>query len=327
MPPRPRSGICLASAVVAGALLAGTAFADPVAFDYRGICDASGAVALDGDHFAVADDETNTLWIYRRGDPDIVDRLDLSESLKAKPTKEVDLEGTARVGDRIYWIASHSKDKKKRRRFFATDIVAGSPPTLQRPAKYSNDVVKEMIAAPGLAAYDLEDAAARKDPEQEGALNIEGLAATPDGGLLIGFRNPIPQGKALMVPLKNPNKVLKGEKARFGAPVELDLGGKGIRSLERVGADYLIVAGPYNDDGSFALFRWSGASDATPQQIDAATLLTDLHPEALFAVPGTNQVQILSDDGGVMVDGTECKHLEGANEAKKGFRSRVLTFN
>ncbi|HUU24291.1 MAG TPA: DUF3616 domain-containing protein [Methyloceanibacter sp.] len=307
------------------------AFADPVAFDYRGICDASGAVALDSDHFAVADDETNTLWIYRRGEPDIVDRLDLSESLKTKPTKEVDLEGAARVGGRIYWIASHSKDKKKRRRFFATDIVAGAPPTLQKPPKYSNDLLKEMIAAPGLAAYDLEDAAARNDPEQEGALNIEGLAATPDGDLLIGFRNPIPKGKALIVPLKNPNKVLKGEKARFGAPVELDLGGKGIRSIERVGADdlagYLIVAGPYNDDGSFALFRWSGASDATPQQIDAATLLTDLHPEALFAVPGTNEVQILSDDGGVMVDGTECKNLEGANEAKKGFRSQVLTLN
>lgn len=30
-------------------------------FSYRGICDASAAVALDVDHFVVADDEKNTL--------------------------------------------------------------------------------------------------------------------------------------------------------------------------------------------------------------------------------------------------------------------------
>jgi len=34
-----------------------------------------------------------------------------------------------------------------------------------------------------------------------GGLNIEGLCATPDGQLLIGFRNPIPDGKALIAPL------------------------------------------------------------------------------------------------------------------------------
>jgi hypothetical protein len=33
-----------------------------------------------------------------------------------------------------------------------------------------------------------------------GGLNIEGLAATPDGQLLIGFRNPLSEGKALLLP-------------------------------------------------------------------------------------------------------------------------------
>ena len=33
--------------------------------------------------------------------------------------------------------------------------------------------------------------------EAEGGFNIEGLAAAPDGSLLIGLRNPIPQGRAL----------------------------------------------------------------------------------------------------------------------------------
>lgn len=74
-----------------------------------------------------------------------------------------------------------------------------------------------------------------KAPKAEGGLNIEGLTATPEGELLIGFRNPIPDGKALLLPLKNPSDLVKNPdtaKAIFGEPITLDLGGLGIRSIE-----------------------------------------------------------------------------------------------
>ena len=47
-------------------------------------------------------------------------------------------------------------------------------------------------------------------------MNIEGLCPTPEGELLIGFRNPIPGERALIVPLKNPGELIEGKPARFG---------------------------------------------------------------------------------------------------------------
>ena len=135
--------------------------------------------------------------------------------------------------------------------------------------------------------------------------------------MLVGFRNPIRNGQALAIPLENPGKVTEGKKAKFGDAIELDLDGRGIRSIERVGSGYLIVAGPPADDGDFALYRWSGQSQEVPVKVEAVTF-TDLHPEALFAVPGGNVVRLLSDDGGVVTDGVRCKDQP---EANRSFRS------
>jgi hypothetical protein len=162
--------------------------------------------------------------------------------------------------------------------------------------------------------------AAKLPPEAPGGLNIEGLAAAPVGRLLIGFRNPIPEDGALIVVLENPGDVLEGRAARFAAPVRLKgLDGNGIRSIDRIGASYLVVGGPPGDKGSFALHRWSGNGD------EAATLIRGvdfkgLQPEAMFAV-SADTVQIVSDDGGVIIDGKECKALDEANQS---FRTLLL---
>ena len=107
----------------------------------------------------------------------------------------------------------------------------------------------------------------------------------------------------------------------IGLAMALDLGRRGIRSIERIGESYLIVAGPTADRGSFALYRWSG------QPADAATQvagidLKDLRPEGLFAIPGSGRVQLLSDDGGIRIAGVECKKLPVADQT---FRSLTIT--
>lgn len=295
-----------------------------VEFDYYGLCDASAAIALDEDHFVVADDETNTLYIFKRGTPEAVDRLLLSDAEGIpKNTKEIDLEGGARLNDRIYWIASHSKDKGKRRRFFMTEIVSGSPPGLKLPASVQKGLKDALITDPRLDTFDMKAAAKSKDPEAKGALNIEGLAEGPDGSLLIGFRNPVKNEKALIVPLNNPDAFIAGKKAELGAPIALDLGNRGIRSLERVDQHYLIVAGPYNDHGSFALYRWSGKAEDAPEELDVD--LEGIRPEALFSISGTSKIELLSDDGSEMVGGMRCKDLKQAGkEALMGFRSRII---
>ncbi len=294
------------------------------AFTYRGPCDASAAVALDADHFVVGNDERNTLHIYRRGQAQAAATLELSKFLGTRADEESDIEGAAAVGRRIYWIASHSRDSRgreqpARHRFFATDVLPGQPPALEPVGEPYTNLLRDLLATDALEPYKLANAA-RLAAEADGGFNIEGLAATPDGRLLIGLRNPLPRQRALVVPLQNPGDVIKGQRARFGAPIELDLGQRGIRSIERVGSGYLIVAGPPADRGRIALYRWSG------QPGDATTPVTgidlkDLRPEALFATGHAGDVQLLSDDGGVKIDGVECKKRP---EARQAFRSLTV---
>ena len=294
-------------------------------FSYRALCDASAAVALGANHFAVADDELNTLRIYQRGHAGPVGSLALAAFLDTKEDKESDLEAAAAIGTRMYWISSHGRNasgkaQERRYRFFATDVLAGPIPTLVTVGQPYSELLDDLKKAPSLKGYKLADAA-KLAPEAAGGLNIEGLAATPDGKLLIGFRNPVPGGSALIVTLENPKDVIEGKKAKFGLPITLDLKGRGIRSIELVsGARYLIIAGPTADNGSFALFRWSGKSGAAAQAMPQLEF-DNFRPEALFAIPQTDTVQILSDDGGVKLDGMRCKDQEKSTQS---FRSMIV---
>jgi hypothetical protein len=306
-------------AVVISALLMRSTYAQPVDF-FRGPCDASAAVALGPDGFVVANDEDNTLRIHRYGQPAPVASVPLAGFLDTGK-READIEGAAAIGSRIWWTASHSRNSKgreqpSRHRIFATDIREGSPPTLTPVGKPYVDLLRDLAEAPALAPYRLE-AASRLATEADGGLNIEGLAATPDGGLLIGFRSPLRDARALIVPLTNPAEIIDGKRARLGAPIELDLGGRGIRSMELIDGAYWIVAGPVADRGTFAVYRWSGRAAEAPVLMPKVSI-GDLRPEALFAIPASTRVRLLSDDGGVPVQGVECKDLP---MSKQGFRS------
>jgi hypothetical protein len=294
-------------------------------FTYQGMCDASAAVALDANYFAVADDERNTLKVFRRGKKGPVGTIDLSVFLGTKPDKESDIEGAATIDGRTYWISSHGRNstaerQERRLRFFATDVVVGkSVPTVSTAGRPYLSLLDDLIAAPQLSALKLADAADLA-PEATGGLNIEGLAATQDKKLLIGFRNPIRSQRALLVPLENPHEVIQGKAARFGTAILLDLNNRGIRSIDRVGTSYLIVAGPTADSGSFALYRWSGDPAQAPTALGGIDF-RGLHPEAMFAIPGGRKVQFLSDDGQRKIGGVECKRLD---RSKQMFRSVII---
>ena len=287
-------------------------------FIYRGMCDASAAAALDAHHFVVANDERNQLKVYKRGTAEPVHCVDLAPFLGTKKKKESDLEGAATIGNRIYWISSHGRNGKgeeqeRRYRFFATEAFKREP-WVEPVGKPYAGMLDDLLAADALKPYKLAEAASRA-PKLDGGFNIEGLAATPEGDLLIGLRNPAPAGKALVVHLRNPAEVIEGAKAQFGQVAELDLGGRAIRSIELVGLAYMIVAGPTGKTGDFALYRWSGDADDTPLEIGHVDF-REARPEALFAIPGTHMVQILSDDGG-----DHCKEIP---EKEQTFMSVVV---
>ncbi|MEY9604142.1 hypothetical protein AB7M74_010753 [Bradyrhizobium japonicum] len=287
--------------------------------EYSDMCDASAAAAVSADMFIVANDEDNVLRVYRRGEPTVVQAFSLDQFLRPDPDEpEADIEGATRIDDRVYWVTSHGQNKNgknrpSRHRLFATTVaVQDGKVTLTFVGTAYRDLRADLIAAPQLAKYNLK-VAATIAPEDPGGFNIEGLAATPDGRLLLGFRNPITEkGKALVVPVENPKEVILGKKAQIGLPIEIVLDGRGIRSIEfnQERNLYFIVAGPYGDVGSFALYTWSGQPEKDPEIVKGMDLST-LSVEAIYFAPGDKMhLHAISDDGGRKINGKDCKKVD-----------------
>jgi len=296
---------------------------DPTPGTYRQACDGSGGVALDFDHFLAFADDDQVARVYTRGaDGPPALALDITDAIGLQASDEADLEDAARVGDRIYVIASHGRKKDgtlqaSRYRFVALD-VAGADLSV---AGTTSELLRDLLSpaswdTPDAAVLDLLAAASQLDqasvpelaPELAGT-NIEGLAAV-DGQLLIGFRNPQASSRALVVTLTNADDVLAtGAAAHFGRAIQLDLGGLGIRSMTwspLLGA-VLVIAGPHDGKGEFRLYRWSGAADDPPVVMQDLPATSTAHPEAVLAYPNTKDVQILYDAGDATIGGSSCK--------------------
>jgi hypothetical protein len=310
-------------AFFAAALVSSQA-AEPMVF--RGMCDASAVAALDEEFFVVADDEDNSLRVYSRANPGLPQQIkNLSVFLgMGRHESEADLEGAARSGDRIYWISSHGanangKVQINRHQFFATTgSVKDGRIELEPIGRPYSKLLQDLSRIPELVRFNL-GAAAERPPKSSGALNIEGLSSTPEGHLLIGFRNPIPQSKALLVPLLNPADLIAGRPGRFGSSILLELDGLGIRSIEYREGRYLIIAGSHDGDGPSRLYEWGGGA-GKPRLVEQPEL-SRINPEAItfFAQGGTERLWVISDDGSLKVGGVECKRLKDPNQ--KFFRA------
>ncbi|NOT85306.1 MAG: DUF3616 domain-containing protein [Methylococcaceae bacterium] len=293
---------------------------------YTGHCNPSAAVALDKEHFIVADDEDNQLRIYAKTSPSQpLQTLALADifsgDIEDGEDLEIDLEGAAEIDGTYFWIGSHSTSRKgqerpARQRLLALTLTVGDQG--QFIAHPAGQIVTTLLAALAADArfkpYHFKQARSIQS-KSIGGLNIEGLSATPAKSLLIGFRNPLQggkikqdrliNGKALVIELLNPFAVIKGQAALFADPIELDLQGLSIRDIcWRKNQKYLIVAGPYHDNlpnkkqprEKTQLYSWSTKSGKLKQlkQID----LEDLNIETAIFYPGQpDSVQLLSDDG------------------------------
>jgi hypothetical protein len=301
---------------------------------YTGMSDASAAVALDAYTFMVADDEENTLRVYRRDPPgpplqEIPWDVHLGIDPQQDEHPEVDVEGATVLDGRIYWISSHGRNKDgrwrpNRHRFFAITLEKTAGRLVAKPfGKAYHDLAVDLAGDKRLQDLGLAKALAMDQPQVEAlapkrkGLNIEGLSAAADGkSLLIAFRNPRGHDGALLVPLENPAAVLAdGARPQFGTPIQLQLTAKidgkrrrfGVRGIEYSPrhAAYLIAAGPPDEKTVSAVYRWSGAPDQQPQLLKQATQavndLEDFTPETIVVYPGEDKIQLLSDDGALPV--------------------------
>jgi hypothetical protein len=290
--------------------------------EFEGACDASGAVPVDERHFAVADDEDNVLRVYdAMVGGEAVRKTNLSRQIALKKKGEADIEAATSLGGRAFWITSHGRNAKGDEDPNRSLVITTELPSLDERVDVEGEVYRNLLVdlqhEPALARYDLQHAS-ELAPKEPGGLNIEGLTATPDGKLLVGFRSPVPGGKALLVPIDNPEALYGAGQARFGAPIELDLGGLGVRALSWWRGAYWIAAGPTAEGGPARLYHYSGPGSAP--RLAGEAVFADANPEAFFTAENNDEILVLSDDGARTVRGKPCKKLKG----KKHKRFRGL---
>jgi hypothetical protein len=305
---------------------------------YEGVCDASGAVPVNpsdpGDlRFLVADDEDDRAIIRMYdgalGGPPVRELSLSHKKLQLGSDGELDLEAAAWLKDRVYWVGSHGRDKKgkqdaNRRRLVSTTMeirddkidirIAGQPYTT---------LVRDLrdFFSKQQSGLELDP----KVPPKEGGLSIEGLAADPEQhDLLVGFRSPVFDGRALVVIIRNPDEITAedAKPVEFGEPCLLDLNGLGVRSMEYWPSRkcYLVLAGAADKTFDYRFFTWKPGSKVRPvADVDFSTmnLPEGVAPESFF-VHGS-RIVVLFDEGNRKVNGKKCKKSN-----KPSFRSIAL---
>lgn len=292
---------------------------------FTGTCDASAALGLTDDLFVVANDEDNILRFYRLHQPGPpVRTYDLKSLFTTKrKAPELDLEGVAQLGDQAFFITSHGRNASgkpapTRHQFFALQLTeTNGVATIKAVGKSYTNLVADLARDPRYQRFDLADAAGLA-PKAPGGFNIEALTATPQGTLLIGFRSPIPEHRALLAPLLNPTAVIAGAPAEFGEPILLNLGGLGLRGMTSVTNGYYLLAGPAAGGGQSRLYFWGGGT--LPPRLLSEVDFAQSNPEGICYLQAGEQAGflILSDDGTRMIGGKECKTLP---EAQRQFRA------
>jgi tetratricopeptide (TPR) repeat protein len=281
-------------------------------FLFEGAVDGSAAADVGDEFFVGATDEDNEFRLYDVKGGLSPRKLDVGveaavkTALGVEKIKECDLEGAAQIGELIFWIGSHGrnsegKEKKERQVLFATKLSGvGKDAKLEIAGKVYTKLLDDLVNDPALAPFDLAKAATMA-PKDEGALNIESLAADGDK-LWIGFRNPRNKAnEALLVPLLNPTEIIKeGPRAKLGEPMTLKLGGLGVRDMVAWRDGFLIIAGDFVDrfePGAkpSRVFYWEPGTDPRDTGVDFG----DLNPEAIVLIGEGDmaRILILSDDG------------------------------
>ena len=295
-----------------------------------GSSDASTALALDANYMVVGDDEANVLRVYdRKGGDALVEWSFESSTKNAFGNDELDLEAGTKIGNTLYFIGSHSNKKSgaeadSREFLFAVNVEGTGKDTTfdSQPVQVRDGLEKRLSDWDTNNEHGLGNgyfgfaasAGAGIIPENVNGFSIEGMTVSLDGKhLMLGFRAPQTdtniREKAVIIPVALEGVFDSSKPAQLGQPIELDLGGRGIRSIEKAedGSGYLIIAGPAGPASpdvthNFRLFTWDGTTAPKELNVDLDALrdATGGSFETIVSVPSLNTgtaIQLLQDNG------------------------------
>lgn len=313
-----------------------------------GTSDASSAISVGDGYWLVADDEDDLIRLY----DSTASSRNVNQFLpySGSSAGEIDFEASARKGDTIYWLGSHSNAKdgsleSSRYRIFRTTVSgSGAKTALSADGLYAGlrtDLVSWDTANGNALGF---AAGAQKGvgPNELGGFDLEGAEFSPDEkSLYLGMRSPVSPaavgGKAVIVPVTNIDAIIDGTEnhASFADAILLDLGGDSIRELRRNDRnEYLILsakAGGDSDASSQHLWAWDGQPDSKPRLL-TTQLPTDVEPNhtdnagawegigemPARLVPGA-QVRLIMDQG------YDLFYDSGNTNKKAGFDSKART--
>ena len=216
------------------------------AWSLDGIYEPSAVQQLpDGRFLVVEDEKRQPFSVFTVGADGRVQSQALTPSLfqvSSSAWKLDDLEGlTMDQSGFLYAITSHSRDEdgneKKSREKLIRFRVDGRHVVMPQ-------VVSDLKRALTTRYPVLDAAAAVRDVKDSGGLNIEALEVDPHNGqLLIAFRSPLVDGKAIVACLENTADVFhSGAKARFPPTLEeLNLGAWHSRFVLRAFAGRVLA--------------------------------------------------------------------------------------
>ena len=214
---------------------------------FYNIFEPSGATTVDKNKVLLVEDESSArplkLVTFDEHDNVVeIGDLHIPKKLKKAFKKKIkDLEAIAADKHTIYAITSHApnranKDKKERDKLLMMHYEDESVNDLFVYKHLKEDLIRynPKIFGNRLFGYN--------------PINIEGLAVNPNTHeLYIGFRAPLYDSKAIILPIENPHQLF-GKKSKpplFGKPIFVDLEGLGIRAMhyDKLKNGLWIIAG------------------------------------------------------------------------------------
>ncbi len=222
------------------------------------------AIDANNDFFIVGADEGNEVKILKfDGDGyKVVGRIELNTT-----KKEIDIEGITSEDNTVYVIGSHSWKRKK---IDPAKSYEDNRNKILSPSSVETALDRDYLCCFHLDAdgniSEVKETSLRslidnnvvlkifsQIPSKENGVDIEGIAVR-NGQLYIGFRGPVLREN--WVPIL---------KCKFSIPIVgadlvfVNLGGRGVRDLTRVGDGFLILAGSVGDGlDSYQIYFWDG---------------------------------------------------------------------
>lgn len=313
---------------------------------HTGMSDASDAIPIDDNYYISGDDELDVLNVYSRvssGLPLLSFDYSSFLNLSTATSPEVDLEAGTRsttYSNRVYWMGSMSTGgssfgiRPNRDRVFATNISGTGAATTFSVVGYYANLRANVVNWGDANGYNFSASAATGvDSKTINGYAAEGMVFGPDNTTLyVGLRAPLVpvanRTKAVIAPILNFenwfNNGSPSSNPTFANPIELNLGGRGIRDLIKLSnGTYIIIAGNYSGSPiTSAVYKWTGYAVDNPILVTTA-VNGILNLEGVMQVNvnsqlSTTQLQVISDGGGDIVynDGIQSKDLLDLNLRK-----------